>query len=149
MNENQVISDASVRPVSKPLRVVGLAFALGFASLSVVLVLLFGRAASSPLATHDLQILEWVLGFFCVYGIAMAAAIQYWRVPILARLKRRRSLIPQETTLWLMIHVLLYSPAIYGLLLYYCGMSLIGMLAYSGVAIALTLGWSIYDLRSH
>ena len=89
MNESQVSSDKSVRPVSMRLRVVGLAVSLGSASLNVVLALLSGRAPSKPLSVHDLQILEWVLGFFCVYGIAVAAAFQYWRVPFLARLKQR------------------------------------------------------------
>ncbi len=101
----------------------------------------------SPISSNALAVLTLASIFLSAYGFAAAWFFEFRRATLLDRFSKRRSWLSPEANFLLICHLLLVSPAFYGLFLYYCGMPLSETLYFAGAAILMALAWGLYDLR--
>ena len=101
----------------------------------------------SPIASDSLTLLKAILIFMSAYSLAVAWFFQFRRAIIFNRLSKRRHWLSPEASFLLISYLSLVSPAVFGLLLYFCGMSFHEYTYFIGASIIMTLAWGIYDLR--
>ncbi len=114
--------------------------------IDVVIFNSFGNQPS-PISSDSLVLLKVVLIFLSAYGLVMAWFFQFRRTTILNRLGLPPRWLSSQASFLLINYLLLLSPAIFGLLLYFCGMPLLEYFYFAGISIATMLVWGIYDLR--
>ncbi len=142
-------SEVLMQPISKKLKIIALVVSASFGAtflLDAMIINSFGNR-SSPISSDSLALLKALLMFMSAYGLAAAWFFQFRRTTILDRLSLRRRWLSPEVSFLLINYLLLLSPVLFGLLLYFCGMSLREYFYFVGVSIAMTLAWGSYDLR--
>jgi hypothetical protein len=101
----------------------------------------------TPLDADSLALLKKIFIFMSVYGLATVLAFQFWRASLLNRLRARFSRFSPETLLLVINYPLLIAPALYGQLLYYCGIPFREFFYFISATIVMILVWAIYDFR--
>ncbi len=131
------------------MKTIALVIALFFFAVALVDTFVrekFGNRRT-PLGSDSLAILKAILIFMSAYGFAVVAAFQLWRAKLLNRLSTRRSRFSPEARFLVMNYPLLVAPALYGQLLYACGIPLREFFYFIGTSIMMTLVWAIFEFR--
>jgi len=138
-----------MQPSSKKLKKFALIVSMIFCALFLVHAVIINALGNrpTPISSSSLAVLKLVLIFMSAYGLAVAWFFQFRWVTILNRRSQHPSGLSPEVSLLLISYPLLVSPALYGLLLYVCGMPFREYFYFIGTSIAMTLAWGIYDLR--
>lgn len=138
-----------MQPSSKKFKKLALLVSMMFCALFLVHAAIINALGnrSTPISSSSLAVLKLVLIFMSLYGFAVAWFFQFRWVTILNRRSQNPRRLSPEVSLVLISYPLLVSPALYGLLLYVCGMPFREFFYFIGTTIAMTLAWGIYDLR--
>ncbi len=102
---------------------------------------------SSSIRANSLAILKAILIFMSAYSFIVAWFFQFRREKMTNQLGKRRGFMTPKANFLLICYLLLISPAIFGLFLYFCGMPLQQFFYFLGASIVMILLWGIYDLR--
>ena len=138
-----------MQPNSKKMKMIALVVSVLFDTsflIDAMILNSFGNRPS-PISSDSLAFLKVVLIFLSAYGLVVAWFFQFRRTTILNRLSLHRRWLSPEVSFLLINYLLLLSPALFGLLLYFCGMPLFEYFYFTGISIAMMLVWGIYDLR--
>ncbi len=138
-----------MQPNSRKMKIIALVVSVLFGAsflIDAMIITSFGNRPS-PLSADSLAILKVVLIFLSAYGLVVAWFFQFRRTTILNRLSLRSRWLSPEAGFLLINYLLLLSPALFGLLLYFCGIPLLEYFYFAGISIAMMLVWGIYDLR--
>ncbi len=138
-----------MQPNSRKMKMIALVVSVLFGAsflIDAIIITSFGNRPS-PISSDSLAILKVVLFFLSAYGLVVAWFFQFRRTTILNRLSLRQRWLSPEAGFLLINYLLLLSPALFGLLLYFCGMPLFEYFYFAGISIAMMLVWGIYDLQ--
>ena len=138
-----------MQPNPKRLKIIALVVALFFCAVALVDVMLRENFSDrpTPIGSDSLALLKAILIFMSACGLVVVVAFQFWRAALLNRLSTRPSRFSPEARFLVMSYPLLVAPAVYGQLLYVCGIPFREFFYFIGTSIAMTLAWAIYDLR--
>ncbi len=131
-------------------KIIALSIALFFSAVALVDTFVsdkFGGRYAPIGSANSLALLKMIVIFISAYGLVVVVAFQFWRTSLLNRLSTRRSRFSPETRFLAMNYPFLVAPALYGQLLYYCGMSISEFFYFVGASIVMIVAWAYYDFR--
>ena len=138
-----------MQPSPKRIKIIALVTALLFLTPVLITTVLHEEFVEhpTPLEPESLGLLRTILLFVSAYGLVVVLAFQFWRTKFLNRFSARPNRFSSETRFQIINYPLLISPAIYGHVLYYCGISLREFFYWIGAGIIMTLVWFIVEFR--